>query len=152
MKIGNFSGFPDFVQFLIRRFSDVRLLEGFQAVELCHLQYDPKRGSTIDPHMDDSWLWGERLVTVNIGSTVIFTLIQNSVALRIRLQPRSLLILYGEARYLWEHAIFREDVTDLRIALTFRELSKEFLKDGPQSEIGQQLLDVATKVIDTSLH
>jgi len=41
-------------------------------VELCNLNYSPHLGSCIDPHFDDSWLWGERLVTLNLkGSTVL---------------------------------------------------------------------------------
>ena len=37
-------------------------------MELCNLEYSPGRGSCIVPHLDDTWLWGERLVTINMMS------------------------------------------------------------------------------------
>lgn len=34
------------------------ILEDFRPVEQCNLDYSPERGSAIDPHLDDAWLWG----------------------------------------------------------------------------------------------
>lgn len=45
----------------------------FSPVELCNLDYRPERGAAIDPHLDDSWLWGERLVTFNLLSDTVLT-------------------------------------------------------------------------------
>lgn len=52
-------------------------LTHFFAVELCNLEYTRERGSSIDPHMDDTWLWGDVLVTVNLKSNTILTLSMN---------------------------------------------------------------------------
>ncbi|KAH9375883.1 hypothetical protein HPB48_018568 [Haemaphysalis longicornis] len=41
---------------------------------LANLDYSPKRGSCIDPHYDDWWLWGPRLVTFNLLSDTVLTL------------------------------------------------------------------------------
>ena len=51
-------------------------LSAYEPVEQCHLDYSPDRGSAIDPHRDDTWLWGEQLVTVNLlaDSVLTFTL------------------------------------------------------------------------------
>ena len=51
----------------------VDTLADFTPVELCNLDYQPERGAHIEAHRDDSWLWGERLVTVNLLSPVLLT-------------------------------------------------------------------------------
>ncbi|PFH38320.1 hypothetical protein BESB_006610 [Besnoitia besnoiti] len=47
------------------------LLSDFQPVELCLLEYSPNRGSHIEEHFDDCWLWGPRLVTFNLVSAAV---------------------------------------------------------------------------------
>ncbi|UXI21099.1 hypothetical protein NH340_JMT07042 [Sarcoptes scabiei] len=78
---------------------DRSILNNFKAVEICHLEYCPLRGSSIDPHFDDFWIWGERLVTINLQSTAIITLnLPDSYdhCIRIKCPNRSLLVLYGK--------------------------------------------------------
>lgn len=58
---------------------EIEELRGFMPVELCNLDYSPERGSAIDPHMDDDWIWGERLVTLNLLSPTYLTFSNNSV-------------------------------------------------------------------------
>lgn len=50
------------------------ILESFSPVEQCNLDYDPERGSAIDPHWDDWWLWGERLVSLNLLSDTVLSM------------------------------------------------------------------------------
>ena len=52
---------------------EVDALTDFVPVELCNLDYTPERGAHIEEHCDDSWLWGERLVTLNLLSPVLLT-------------------------------------------------------------------------------
>lgn len=74
VKLGSFDGLPSFSELLIDRIHTTILqLYDFKPVELCNLDYSPKRGSAIDPHCDDSWLWGERLVTLNLLSHTVLT-------------------------------------------------------------------------------
>ncbi|KAG2459107.1 LRWD1 protein, partial [Polypterus senegalus] len=68
VKVGSFSGLPSFSQNVIERMKKWPILCGFQPVEQCNLDYHPSRGSAIDPHFDDNWLWGERLVSLNLLS------------------------------------------------------------------------------------
>lgn len=56
------------------KLAKVPLLEGFQVIEQCSLEYDPQRGASIDPHIDDCWVWGERVVTVNCLSDTVLTM------------------------------------------------------------------------------
>lgn len=73
LKLGDFRGFPDFTEFLQTRFcSQIPLLANFRTVEQCSLEYSPENGSSIDPHIDDCWIWGERVLTINcLGDSVL---------------------------------------------------------------------------------
>lgn len=175
------------------------VLKGFSPVEQCNLDYGPERGSAIDPHFDDWWLWGERLVSLNLLSATVLsmscdsenvlylfpaifrqtpgseshayfqyhqsddlapaglgnTIKQDAVSsptrvilskeatVAIHLPRRSLVVLYGPARYSWKHAIHRNHIRSRRICITFRELSTEFSLGGEQEELGKKLLGLA---------
>lgn len=138
-----FSGFPRFSQLVVEKFSAVASLHSFVPVELCDLEYTPERGSAIDPHLDDVWLWGERLVTLNLLSSVILTMSKSGTEVHVDLPRRSLIVLMGPARFVWEHSIKREHVMSRRLAMTFRELSDEFLVGGAQEDLGRSLIDIA---------
>jgi len=133
--LGTFNGFPSTTQFVQKKFAEIPLLHGFKTVEQCSLEYDPKRGASIDPHIDDCWIWGERIVTVNILGDSILTMtpyrgpitrynlncisnynsvveekkdvhddiqtdINDDIVIRLPMPARSLMILYGSARYI----------------------------------------------------
>lgn len=196
------------------------LLSGFRTVEQCSLDYRPERGSSIDPHIDDCWIWGERIPTLSLLSDSVLTLTQQrgqtrynlpdvatypSVVddagnaktmeqiaghysllamkekedvgeegkqqkennaqekkdgtgeaikqdtipatplplVRLPMPRRSLLVLYGCARYSYEHRILREDLPQRRVCVTYRELTPPFLEYGDKHQTGQQILDVA---------
>ncbi|XP_058446254.1 alpha-ketoglutarate-dependent dioxygenase alkB homolog 4 [Malaya genurostris] len=74
VKVGGFEGFPKFSEFVQRKFEQVPLMRGFQTIEQCSLEYTPERGASIDPHIDDCWIWGERVVTVNMLSDSVLTM------------------------------------------------------------------------------
>ena len=82
VKLGSFNGLPPFSERVVKRMqSELEELRDFTPVELCNLDYSPERGSAIDPHMDDSWIWGERLVTINLLSPTYLTF-SNSIKSR----------------------------------------------------------------------
>lgn len=60
LQVGDFSGFPASTKFVQEKFSAVDTLKGYQTIEQCSLEYTPESGSSIDPHIDDCWIWGER--------------------------------------------------------------------------------------------
>ncbi|KXJ77336.1 hypothetical protein RP20_CCG007759 [Aedes albopictus] len=74
IRAGNFDGFPKFSECVQRKFDQVPLMRGFQSIEQCSLEYTPERGASIDPHIDDCWIWGERIVTVNFLSDSVLTM------------------------------------------------------------------------------
>lgn len=193
LKVGNFTGLPSFSKALWQRMKPHTVLEGFLPVEQCNLDYNSERGSAIDPHFDDSWLWGERLVSLNLLSSTVLTMTcdslisvplmpieshgaepnnithcnsteltnsafqgnaaidkrhpktihLNDVEVALHLPQRSLIVLYGEARHRWKHAILREHITHRRVCSTFRELSAEFHLGGKEENLGQMLLQIA---------
>lgn len=74
IRLGGFNGFPKVTQFIQERFKDIPLLQNFKTVEQCTLEYDSGRGASIDSHIDDCWIWGERVVTVNILGDSVLTM------------------------------------------------------------------------------
>ncbi|KAG5283934.1 hypothetical protein AALO_G00021170 [Alosa alosa] len=151
VRVGGFCGLPSISQKLVAQMNQLPQLNGFHPVEQCNLDYNPQRGSSIDPHLDDSWLWGERLVTINLLSDTILTMSLDGGCgqldqeeVKVHLSRRSLVVLYGEARHRWKHAIHRKDIHSRRVCSTFRELSAEFLEGGEQAEMGSQLLNIAS--------
>lgn len=142
------------------RFRNYEILKDFFTIEQCFLEYDPNRGASIDPHIDDCWIWGERIVTVNLLADTVLSLIKyngepidrkynlncyyslnnksddvqhstaNDVIVHIPLPRRSLIVLSDEARYMWEHFILRNDIKSRRIAIAYREFTRDYLPGG----------------------
>ncbi|CAF1408908.1 unnamed protein product [Rotaria sordida] len=127
IKTKYFTGMPMYSKNLIQRLQTYRLIDDFQSVELCNLDYNIQRGSHIDPHIDDTWIWGERLITINLLSNTILSLIPNdkntNKIIYIPLPRRWMIVLYGDARYEYKHGIQRQHIQNRRIAVTFRELT-----------------------------
>ncbi|XP_034180112.1 alpha-ketoglutarate-dependent dioxygenase alkB homolog 4 [Osmia lignaria lignaria] len=168
LRLGSFNGFPISTQFVQDKFSKVPILSDFQTIEQCTLEYDPLRGASIDPHIDDCWVWGERIVTVNVMGDSVLTMspyhgldtkynlnsiteysttckdlkfdVENErnndkdVIVRLPMPEGSLMVLYGSARYKWEHCVLREDVKSRRICLAYREFTPPYLNDLVKNE------------------
>lgn len=152
ISTGNFMGFPLYLKNIWERLhGNINALNDFKAVEMCHLEYNSSRGSSIEAHFDDFWVWGPRLVTLNYLSTSVLTLTHptdeflKKVEIAIEMPPRSLLILNGDARYKWLHEIKRSDVKGRRMATTWREFTPEFLPNGSSfHSIGKEILAISS--------
>ncbi|KAL9929313.1 alpha-ketoglutarate-dependent dioxygenase alkB homolog 4 [Glossina fuscipes fuscipes] len=190
LRNGQFKGFPDFTAFIQHRFKEINILDNFQTIEQCSLEYDPSKGASIDPHIDDCWVWGERVVTVNCLGNAVLTLtlyeeakdlhnlsklqkynlavvadyqqflreplfpkekiqIFESKVLRIPMPNLSLIVLYGPARYQFEHSVLREDILERRVCLAYREFTAMYLKDGEFSDKGKEILQNSLKICCT---
>ena len=73
MKIRNFKGLPSYFKPFVERFKSYEWINDFEPVELNILEYDQKRGSNIAPHFDDFWLWGEKIIGINLKSDTVMT-------------------------------------------------------------------------------
>ncbi|XP_064612230.1 alpha-ketoglutarate-dependent dioxygenase alkB homolog 4-like [Liolophura sinensis] len=154
VKLANFTGLPAFSEVLFERMKRTSILKDFIPVELCNLDYNPDRGSAIDPHFDDFWIWGDRLVTLNLLSDSILSMTneeQPHVEIQLPLLRRSLIVIFGPARQQWKHAIHRKHITSRRLAVTLRELSREFLPGGSGEEIGAELCKIALTFSGTAV-
>ncbi|KFV65736.1 Alpha-ketoglutarate-dependent dioxygenase alkB 4, partial [Dryobates pubescens] len=78
LKAGSFSGLPSFSKKIVAQMEACPVLGDFFPVEQCNLDYRPERGSAIDPHFDDCWLWGERLVSLNLLSPTVLSMSRDS--------------------------------------------------------------------------
>lgn len=54
----------------------------------------------------------------------------------------SLFGMSGDSRHTWKHAIRAEDINTRRLAMTFRELTPEFLT-GASEGLGQEIFNIA---------
>lgn len=151
VSLGNFAGFPNFANSLFHRMqiNYPDLFNDFVPVEFCLLEYTPERGSYIRPHFDDKWIWGDRLITINLLSDTILRLTREfnipPYEIAINMPARSLLVLKGEARYDWHHSINRYDIRARRIAMTWREFSTEIVEEKEHHDFIEEVFSTAAK-------
>lgn len=79
-------------------------------------------------HFDDVWIWGERIYGLNLESAVVLTFQRDFQQIEVQIPRRALYCMKADARYLWQHGIKPEHITDSRKVITFRELEPSFLK------------------------
>lgn len=151
VSVGDFAGFPEFANNLFTRMQTIQdqLLDDFVPVEFCILEYTPERGSYIRPHYDDKWIWGDRLITVNLLSETILRLTREykipPYEILIKMPARSLIVIQGEARYDWHHSISRYDIKARRIAMTWREFSEEIMRDEEYRDFVTDVISIASQ-------
>jgi len=90
-------------------------------------EYLPGQGIT--PHVDCVPCFGDTIASISLGSACIMEFSKGMEKIPVWLEPRSLVILTGDARYGWKHAIPQRK-TDMhsggrhtrnrRLSLTFR--------------------------------
>ena len=90
-------------------------------------EYKPGQG--ISAHIDCESCFGPRIFSLSLGSQVIMEFTQDGNPKKeILLTPRSLVMMYGEARYNWKHSIparLKDNGIDreVRLSLTFRNVA-----------------------------
>ncbi|CDW57626.1 hypothetical protein TTRE_0000591901 [Trichuris trichiura] len=116
---------PDYANFLFQRLTTIDCLNGFVPVELSNLDYDSSRGSWIDFHKDDCWLWGDRIVTCNLLSDTVLSFLEDetNTLIYVPLKRRSLCCFSGNVRVAFKHGIFPQHIVGRRIVMTIREPS-----------------------------
>ena len=90
-------------------------------------EYLPGQGIT--PHIDCVPCFGDTIASLSLGSPCVMEFSKGAEKIPVLLEPRSLVVLFGDARYRWKHAIplRKTDVMDgmkyqreRRLSLTFR--------------------------------
>ena len=64
------------------------------------------------------------------------------ICVRIPQPARSLIVIYGSARYQWLHCVLRRDIKERRVCIALREFTKQFLN--PNHVMGQTVLQAAS--------
>ncbi|KAG8343377.1 alpha-ketoglutarate-dependent dioxygenase alkB 4-like protein [Trypanosoma vivax] len=127
LKKGDGNGMPIQLKDIITRvnqFISNETMKRYQTIEVSVLEYSTKCGSSIDPHIDDTWLWGDRIGGLNLLEDVVLTLVDSKGTVATVFVPRrSFFLLSGESRYNWMHGIRSEDIKSRRISMTFREFA-----------------------------
>jgi alkylated DNA repair dioxygenase AlkB len=98
-------------------------------------EYQPGQG--ISPHIDCVPCFTDTIASLSLGSPCVmdFSHIKTGEESSLLLEPRSLLMLTGDARYLWQHAIagrkrdrYNGQIIHRtrRLSLTFRTINAGF--------------------------
>jgi alkylated DNA repair dioxygenase AlkB len=110
-------------------------LEDYDVAGVGNLLYSNVNGSHIEPHIDDVWVWGRRIIGVNLFSdtTMTFSIEVDDnfsakilVELDIPLKAGDIYIMTNNARYIWKHSIKKEFILSDRIAITVREFEEGY--------------------------
>lgn len=94
-------------------------------------EYQPGQG--IANHVDCEPCFGETIISVSLGSNCVmdFINLKTKEKLEVMLEPRSLVVISGEARHKWTHGIAARKADNfngvkferrLRISMTFRNV------------------------------
>ena len=93
-----------------------------------------ERGQGISAHIDCVPCFGDVIASLSLGSAVDMSFRKDGDAINLRLEPNSLLVLAGEARYKWQHMIANRKSDKVsnervlrtrRVSLTFRTVNVE---------------------------
>jgi alkylated DNA repair dioxygenase AlkB len=90
-------------------------------------EYEPGQG--ISAHIDCEPCFGNRIFSLSLGSSAMMEFSQpEKDTIEVLLAPRSLIMLFGEARYNWKHAIpaRKQDKgvkRTRRLSITFRKVA-----------------------------
>ncbi|CAO4369221.1 unnamed protein product [Caenorhabditis nigoni] len=134
VKTDSFVGMPEYADMLLNKMSeyDVTKLGNYQPFEMCNLEYEEVKKSAIEMHQDDMWIWGNRLISINLINGSVMTLSNDSKEslCYVYMPHRSLICMADECRYEWKHGVLAHHIRGRRIALTMREAGKDFQEGG----------------------
>lgn len=109
-------------------------------------------GDGCSSHVDDLHFWNDWVVGVSFGSGCFINFTNYSKitkTVKVWLPPRSVYVLTGDARYMWQHGIdyAKFDVVDevkidrnVRYSLTFRTINERYLTNKVKSSIKDPVL------------
>ncbi|WKY01148.1 hypothetical protein Q1695_015280 [Nippostrongylus brasiliensis] len=148
VKTDSFVGMPEYADMLLEKMRSIspEKLGNYIPFEMCNLEYDESKKSTIEMHYDDTWIWGNRLISINLLSGSVMTLANEAThqLCYVWMPHRSLVCMSDESRYSWKHAVLSQHIRGRRVALTMREPSELFQEGGELYEkYGKQLIGLS---------
>ena len=119
---------PEFIDFLIPRLKTHEVLKDYSPDQLIINEYLPGQG--ISSHIDKTTDFEDKICSLSLGSDVIMEFQKDNLKKEVPLLENSLVILTGDARYLWTHGIPSRKSDKIngvthkrktRVSLTFRK-------------------------------
>lgn len=118
---------PIEIQNIIQRVVKLSGLEHFQPDQAIVNRYLTNEG--ISPHIDHTDLFGDIVVSVSIGCRGTMRFRSNGQKYDIKVEPRSVYAMTGDARYKWTHEMLKsKSQCGTRFSITFRKINQKFLK------------------------
>ena len=140
-------------------------LVDYTTTDVFVLRYAESERSNLDFHVDDLHAYGEAILDVSLDSDSVLSFLgpeaapagagnrdtdrggpadrqdpdAGRVCVRVPLPARSIAVVYGAARFAWQHAILAGDIRGIRTSITLRTLSPA-LRETPA---GRQVLERA---------
>lgn len=125
-------------------------LADYSTTDVFVLRYVDAECSNLDFHVDDLHAYGEAILDVSLDSDSVLSFLgpetgpaeaaagpeDDRLCVRVPLPARSIAVVYGAARFAWQHAILADDVRGIRTSITLRTLAPA-LRETPA---GQQVL------------
>jgi len=115
-----------------------RAMQAFRTTDVFVLRYREQDRSNLDFHVDDTFAYGEAILALSLESDSLMTFVRERPGprerageapgwdcVRVALPARSLSILYGAARFDWQHAMLAYDIRGQRTSITLRTLSPD---------------------------
>jgi alkylated DNA repair protein alkB family protein 4 len=129
--------FPNYKSLLNKKIKEIKNLEDFEIREIGNLLYSPEFGSHIEPHIDHIWIWGKRIIGINLLSDTKMTfsldiILKNTqylLEITLPINKNDLYIMSGSSRYLWKHSVKQKHIKSERIVLTLREFNENYYKE-----------------------
>ena len=107
-------------------------LSNYETTDVFVLRYHERNASNLDLHIDDTFAYGEAIFDVSLETDSVMTFIRRPMntanpdqieCVRAPLAAGSAALLFGRARFEWEHGILHYDVTGRRTSIALRTLS-----------------------------
>lgn len=125
-----------------------RALSGYQTTDVFVLRYHEADCSNLDLHIDDAFAYGEAIIDISLEADSVMTFYDDRHHVDGQHHPRcvraplaagSAALLFGRARFEWQHGILHYDIRSRRTSMTLRTLS-DALRATPD---GQRVLNYA---------
>jgi alkylated DNA repair dioxygenase AlkB len=114
-----------------------RALSTFRTMDVFVMRYLAQHESNLDFHADDTFAYGETILDLSLESDSVLTFLEGAAGeteadarrcVRVPLPKASLAVVFGRARFDWEHAILAYDIDGRRTSVTLRTLSPGLLE------------------------
>lgn len=124
----NFQGLPHSIDLVLPRIhTGLGLLLDHAWHEMVVQEYAVSRGSSIDLHVDHSWVWADGILDLSLAADCIMTFAnpKEGVYYDVGLPRRSACLIAGPSQTQWMHGIRRDNAClggDTRVSITLRVL------------------------------